>query len=1099
MSKFDEKRFLSCFEQLTEFDAEKRKESINKILLDIETGDKATKNKEDEWRVGPLSTNREYKYKYALKDNILLQYTIDRLLKGIRSKRKNSRIGFTVALLSVLRVHIDNVDPGAVAKAILEYTNTKECVPSEVKDALCGRLFGIAILQRVGYFSLPQCVEYLSEICQSVWEVYDYKIYFQDAASILQFLIARDVYTATKDAEVSLSHVKDRISDLFDEANVDKTLKDEGVLSCPLMSLYALLHKYIYNGDSSLAVISQSPASQQNLPISLRYVSCIPRYHPVVPSFFHILIESADIQRVCISIDTLFESTVQNAFTAFRLYAVLLSKIGYKVIEHSRAYIQAIMKYNHASRDHPLKIIVSHTLHLLCGIFSKEASKQEYALQDHEIYGYIQAQMIDFKQMFDPEQHGRRVNMDIDDGSRISCIMHIGESCNFSMGSFSTFQKVIDTILRNSDVTKVYPYFKAEFCTVEASEAPTGESSNSKVSWMFAVLQLCVASHGDPALRLKMLGDFAKLCLNCTADLLPARTNSVITQLARILETCFKTKSFKTEETVHNVTSIYLEVGKATDKTGELIFDRLYNMSVKMDMTNLRLCVLSLALLLKMRHLKSQQNEVIEEFAEALCEAVQDLGDVRLQSATLSAIITDDHSPDFGLFHTIAKEIWRQLSGTLSLDVQKILVKNAVLYDIDEDEDDDTSEESESEDSESEKDQEESEDDEKSDESEEEEEDDDEDEKDEEQEDEGEDSDIELKTLSSVVDELLTVESGYSKVRMERRRLMQELTPDSLRMKIRYLDLLQAHFEGKSHDVFSMKSMVRLLNSYVKSVVMQEKDLKKGMKEVLVSYSNKVAKLIKGGPKTSTESPSDELRQLIIDLQTNIIKTLQTTRKVLDVTLDTFIHLCRMEKAIFGDTLSSTSVIYMGLLSSVFTKKCKIGTRFFVTLSRRLPSVFEGIDLLKITSECRVDFVQSEVLQIAEKTLEYVSGDALKKHMETYNLDSEFSGVDVEAFSSPGKTTERFIHLLDILSTKASEESKNGKSNERGLSLQLIKSLARVAVLVVKRISTSKNPKLLGNLKEKIQNLTKAVESSDPKRRKLVQPFNAVIKEINKL
>lgn len=328
---------------------------------------------------------------------------------------------------------------------------------------------------------------------------------------------------------------------------------------------------------------------------------------------------------------------------------------------------------------------------------------------------------------------------------------------------------------------------------------------------------------------------------------------------------------------------------------------------------------------------------------------------------------------------------------------------------------------------------------------------------------------------------------------------MQELTPDSVRMKIRYLDLFQTHFEGKPHDIYSMKCLVKLLNSHVKAVVMQEKDLKKGMKEVLTAYSTKVAKIIRGGPKTCTENPSDEIRQTIMDLQADVIKTLQLTRKVPDATLDTFLQLCKIEKVIFGDTLSSTSVLYMGLLSSVFRKKCKIGTKFFVTLSRRLPWVFKGINLLKIASECRVDFIQSELLQIAEKTLEDTSGDALKKHIDSFELDSELSGVDVEAFSTSGKTTEQFIHLLEVLSAKAGEEGKDGKSNERGLSFQLIKSLARVAALVVKGLSNSQEPQLLESLKDKIQNLTKVIESSDPKRRKLVQPFNAVVKEINKL
>lgn len=59
---------------------------------------------------------------------------------------------------------------------------------------MCGRLYVLFALQRSGFFRKSEAVPELEQVCKSIWEVYDCKIYFQDAACVLVWLICRDVY-----------------------------------------------------------------------------------------------------------------------------------------------------------------------------------------------------------------------------------------------------------------------------------------------------------------------------------------------------------------------------------------------------------------------------------------------------------------------------------------------------------------------------------------------------------------------------------------------------------------------------------------------------------------------------------------------------------------------------------------------------------------------------------------------------------------------------------------------------------------------------------------------------------------------------------------
>lgn len=146
MASFNSNRFLRCFDQLADLEEGRRNQAVAQLLADLSlppSASEATKAAEDCGEnnavvskvsyKNPLSPQRSYKFKFTVQEHNLLQYTLERLIRGLKADRKSSRIGFTVALLSVFALHGDNIQWTAVIKALLTYTSPRECSSSELK------------------------------------------------------------------------------------------------------------------------------------------------------------------------------------------------------------------------------------------------------------------------------------------------------------------------------------------------------------------------------------------------------------------------------------------------------------------------------------------------------------------------------------------------------------------------------------------------------------------------------------------------------------------------------------------------------------------------------------------------------------------------------------------------------------------------------------------------------------------------------------------------------------------------------------------------------------------------------------------------------
>ncbi|CDR97582.1 hypothetical protein, conserved [Babesia bigemina] len=427
MASFNQKLFLQCFDQLADVDSLRRNQAVDRLLTYLalppsasESDNKHSKSDADarsaskSQALNPLSAQRNYRFRFTVNDHNLLQYTVDRLLRGLTADRKGSRQGFTVALLSVLSLHGDNIKWQTISEAALEYTSTKDLTTSEVKDVLCGRLVAFFIIQKSGFFCTQEALPELEKVILSIWEAYDDKTYFQDASCVLLFLICRDVFRATQDVELALRHISPRLSAVLDANFVDAVLKSNncegqdkgkefskailaavgksipGVLPCDLLGLYLRMYSYIESVDKDLlkgTVLNKAPLDEDNFPLVLRYVSCTPRNHPIIGSFFDTLMNvimlnehnEPRLLQLWNSINlTMLNSqgsnSPQRTFTALRLLALIILKV-----RHSPTLIHALLTscddiyktisyYHKASKKDPVKDISSYVLKLLVSV-----------------------------------------------------------------------------------------------------------------------------------------------------------------------------------------------------------------------------------------------------------------------------------------------------------------------------------------------------------------------------------------------------------------------------------------------------------------------------------------------------------------------------------------------------------------------------------------------------------------------------------------------------------------------------------------------------------------------------------------------------------
>ncbi|PHJ23231.1 dna polymerase phi subunit [Cystoisospora suis] len=141
-----------------------------------------------------------------------LEYAVNRLVAGLASSRTSARQGYAVALLLILFRFKKEVPRERILTAIYRSTSIAKVAPADVKDLLIGRLLGLTVLQRTGYFRTNACLTQLESVFASLWEIFDKKVYLQEAAALLIRLIVVDV--ASFSPALALQFVSPRLAAL---------------------------------------------------------------------------------------------------------------------------------------------------------------------------------------------------------------------------------------------------------------------------------------------------------------------------------------------------------------------------------------------------------------------------------------------------------------------------------------------------------------------------------------------------------------------------------------------------------------------------------------------------------------------------------------------------------------------------------------------------------------------------------------------------------------------------------------------------------------------------------------------------------------------
>ncbi|ORM40537.1 uncharacterized protein BXIN_2040 [Babesia sp. Xinjiang] len=601
MESFNSKDFLQCFDQLADSDALRRKQAVDRLLTTLALPSSVSEDKVDTSKnsgvakgasndkyKNPLSAQRSYQFRFTADGHNLLQYTIDRLLRGLKADRKCSRTGFTIALLSVLSLYGENVKKDVLLQAALAYTTLKDSAPSEAKDILCGRLYALFILHKSGVFRRPIATETLEKVFKSIWEAYDSKIYFQDAACVLSWLISRDLFRLTKDVGLTLLHIRNRLSVVLDRSFVEATFigaKDKnstgnrqghdpkntqigknlaGVLPCALFGLYLRLHNDIADVDKKLltgTVLERSPLDEEYFSLVLRYVSCVPSNHPVIGSFFDVLVDSIlgsdyvkdRLQQLWRSINlTMLDlkggSSPQRAFSGLRLTAMLLMKVRHSPMLLKLLFMSGdnlfrlLCRYHNGPKGDPMKHIADCVMQLLVNIC--QGTETSATLEDigNPVNPVVNDFIIHANMHRAFSENDPRAHVKMDEGANdkgvssqgsckiplpehivADCLHSVASAVGYSAVSLTVFQNLFRALLRNS------ANLAATYSQLESMVVDIDISSNKKVfCWLLSMLQLSVAV-APKDIRIDLLKRFVTMNLLCISDANDDKGNITVT------------------------------------------------------------------------------------------------------------------------------------------------------------------------------------------------------------------------------------------------------------------------------------------------------------------------------------------------------------------------------------------------------------------------------------------------------------------------------------------------------------------------------------------------------------------------------------------
>ncbi|KAK2195114.1 DNA polymerase V-Myb-binding protein 1A [Babesia duncani] len=535
MAEMDLTKYLECFEKLTENDINAQEEAISYILNVVSDNQNAVFSEENVETPNVTENSRcftrNYKYKYITQNYcIYTQYCIDRLLKGLKSGRKDSRNGFTKALKSVLHARKDDVDLEAIYLHLIETTSKYD--NNETKDVLCGRLHGLFILELFGFFRQSQILDKLPDVYNMIWDIYDTKIYFQSACCWLLYLISKDIYETFND-NVFLTHVKNRLHFILDEQFVDKiggANNDEsvqsigkgftGILPCPLLGLYIKINELVSKSDSIMSDkentwINNSPLKDPEFSLCLRYIVGASKYYPFIGWFFEAFVEiilKSEFAPLllsqlwnCISLNLLVSTaSVQKQLVGLYFTSVLLihlehdQKLMALILTKSSNLLNLLNVHSNPRNSSNVAIYSRHVLQLFEDILKPlESNITRSQGSIHSVEYNFPIQTTGYTMYICINDNFINVGKEslicgpLSDADRIVCMMSVAKALDYTCNKFHT--RLMKRFVSNYDCVKLYNALECSISNLEL---------NVKViQWIFAMLQMCI----DQCLKTDML------------------------------------------------------------------------------------------------------------------------------------------------------------------------------------------------------------------------------------------------------------------------------------------------------------------------------------------------------------------------------------------------------------------------------------------------------------------------------------------------------------------------------------------------------------------------------------------------------------------
>ncbi|BAM41336.1 conserved hypothetical protein [Theileria orientalis strain Shintoku] len=489
MNTKDERLFLSLFEKLVE--DKNNSKYINSIIEFIDARNslnvKNQVNGDAEDQKDPKSSskgkeiikNRKYLYKLVKNEDEYLQYTLDRLLKGISSGAKNSRSGFGNCLGKVLKKYEDSIDFDNLIKQFLSvYSSTSEFVLNkQVKYIYLGRLEIISQLQKLNYFRNHR-TEHTEKIVGYLLEAYSIKTYLQDSSMILLMMVLSDLHNGNEEAYESVKRK-------FNLKDNNPSMMSMSLFISSLDSNMSGFSK----GDGGEGTGSEGTGLEEDGMIEdevlLRGLDEMKNGYPILSVYIYFLVERMKkdeklFEKAVNTLNYMMESSSFNAVKvalitqAIAIFEVKNEHMLKKVFEKLNVCLKTVVKYYRYANSTNIKKFVNGYITMLSNMFregllsNKEGfNAYEYVYSSlskmeeipEEVTAYVEMHKRLFSEFLKRVDSGRLDGIKEDDGNadendrvkslesriRYELLMKIGECV--SVNNISILNPVVKSIM----------------------------------------------------------------------------------------------------------------------------------------------------------------------------------------------------------------------------------------------------------------------------------------------------------------------------------------------------------------------------------------------------------------------------------------------------------------------------------------------------------------------------------------------------------------------------------------------------------------------------------------------------------------------------